>query len=42
MRKGDDAKAHRELNKLGGDMDGEKEVDTGKAQDALTKLTTAK
>jgi len=41
VRKGDDAKAHKELNKLGGDMDGEKEVDTGKAQDALTKLATA-
>ena len=41
VRKGDDAKAHKELNKLGGDMDGEKEVDTGKAQDALTKLAAS-
>ena len=41
VRKGDDAKAHKELNQLGGDMDGEKEVDTGKAQDALTKLASA-
>eukprot|EP00286_Rhodomonas_abbreviata_P026095 CAMPEP_0181295480 /NCGR_PEP_ID=MMETSP1101-20121128/4174_1 /TAXON_ID=46948 /ORGANISM="Rhodomonas abbreviata, Strain Caron Lab Isolate" /LENGTH=118 /DNA_ID=CAMNT_0023400243 /DNA_START=9 /DNA_END=365 /DNA_ORIENTATION=+ len=41
IRKGDDAKAHKELNKLGGDMGGEKEVDTGKAQDALSQLASA-
>mmetsp|Transcript_11140 Transcript_11140/g.17513 ORF Transcript_11140/g.17513 Transcript_11140/m.17513 type:complete len:116 (-) Transcript_11140:1302-1649(-) len=41
VRKGDDAKAHKELNKLGGDMGNEKEVDTGKAQDALEKLSNA-
>ena len=40
VRKGDDAKAHKELNKLGGDMD-EKEVDTGKAENALSSLASA-
>lgn len=38
VRKGDDAKAHKELNALGGDGGGEKEMDTAKAQDALSKL----
>ena len=41
MRKGDDAKAHKELNALGGDGGGEKEMDTGKAQDALAQLESA-
>mmetsp|Transcript_41366 Transcript_41366/g.80829 ORF Transcript_41366/g.80829 Transcript_41366/m.80829 type:complete len:116 (+) Transcript_41366:37-384(+) len=41
VRKGDDAKAHKELNKLGGDAGGEKEMDTGKAQNALSKLASA-
>ncbi len=38
VRKGEDAKAHKELNNLGGDTGGEKEVDTGKAQNALSKV----
>ena len=41
VRKGEDAKTHKELDKLGGDVGGEKEVDTGKAQNALTRLETA-
>ena len=41
MRKGDDAKAHKELNQLGGNMGEEKEMDTGKAQNALSQLTSA-
>ncbi|KAJ1496022.1 hypothetical protein T484DRAFT_2942746 [Baffinella frigidus] len=40
-RKGDDAKAHKELNQLGGNMREEKEMDTGKAQNALSQLTSA-
>ena len=38
VRKGDDAKAHKELNQLGGDAGGGKEMDVGKAQEALTKV----
>jgi len=41
VRKGDDAKAHKELNQLGGNMREEKEMDTGKAQNALSQLTSA-
>ncbi|EKX43841.1 hypothetical protein GUITHDRAFT_110293 [Guillardia theta CCMP2712] len=41
VRKGEDAKAHKELNKLSGDNEGEKEVDTGKAQNALSQLSNA-
>ena len=41
VRKGDDAKAHKELNALGGDGGGEKEMDTAKAQDALSQLESA-
>jgi hypothetical protein len=41
VRKGDDAKAHKELNALGGDGGGEKEMDTAKAQDALSQLQSA-
>lgn len=38
VRKGDDAKAHKELNQLGGDAGGDKEMDTGKAESALSKV----
>jgi len=38
VRKGDDAKAHKELNQLGGDGGGDKEMDTGKAESALSKV----
>jgi hypothetical protein len=41
VRKGDDAKAHKELNQLGGNMGEEKEMDTGKVQNALSQLTSA-
>jgi hypothetical protein len=41
VRKGDDAKAHKALNALGGDGGGEKEIDTAKAQGALSQLASA-
>lgn len=41
VRKGDDAKAHKELNALGGDGGGEKEMDTAKAQAAMSQLESA-